>query len=252
MVKKKTNKKEVAKPKTKMKKLTSANKKSTAKKVTKKKIVKKVKKKATSKNEKKKKVVNHAVKNQTEESDYFAKWKAPEYIKTRQDMILYYAGAVLSVFSVIYFYFQGSFMVVLTFMILFIVMVLYIYQEPREIEYRIDLDGISFGDVLFRFADIESFEIEEGEYFNFLKFGIKNSVLPIKEVFLDGQDPLYIRAVLENFLIEEKQKSSLVSYKKKDKMDEYISDEDFSDYLDKKEKIEKLNKRNNDSDYDSD
>ncbi|MDF1498665.1 MAG: hypothetical protein P1P85_04945 [Patescibacteria group bacterium] len=250
MVKKKTNKKEVAKSITKMKKSTGTNKKSKAKKVTKKKIVKKVKKKAFSKNEKKEKVINHIVENQTEDSDYFAKWKAPEYIKTQQDMILYYVGVVLSVISVIYFYFQGSFITVLTFMILFVVMVLYIYQEPREIEYKIDLDGISLDDVLFRFTDIESFEIEEGEYFNFLKFGIKNSVLPIKEVFLDSQDPLYIRAVLENFLIEEKQKSSLVSYKKKDKMDEYISDEDFSDYLDKKEKIEKLNKKNNDSDSD--
>ena len=86
----------------------------------------------------------------------FAKWIAPEHIKTRQDMIIYYASAILSVFSIIWFFRQGSFIVVATFLVLLIVIVLHIYQEPRDIEIKIDLDGIVFGGMFYLYKNIES------------------------------------------------------------------------------------------------
>lgn len=177
------------------------------------------------------------------ESLYFAKWIAPEHIKTREDVIIYYASAVLSVFAVIWFYFQGSFIVVAAFLMLLIVVALHIYQQPRDIELKIDLDGIAFGGVFYEYKKIESFEVLEGEYFDVLKFKLRNSILPVKEIQIIDQNPRYIRAVLENFLPEEKQQAALIGSKKKSEFDEYFSEEDFDDYLKEKEKLEKLERR---------
>ncbi len=178
-----------------------------------------------------------------DESSYFAKWIAPEHIKTQEDVIIYYASAILSVFAIIWFYFQGSFIVVVTFLMLLIVIALHIFQQPRDIELKIDLDGIAFGDMLYKYANIESFEVAEGEYFNVLKFKLRNSILPVKEIQIIDQNPRYIRAVLENFLPEEKQQAALIGFKKKNEFDEYFSEEDFDDYLKEKEKLEKLERR---------
>ena len=178
-----------------------------------------------------------------DESSYFAKWIAPEHIKTREDVIIYYASAILSVFAIIWFYFQGSFIVVVTFSMLLVVIALHIYQQPRNIELKIDLDGIAFGDMLYKYVNIESFEVVEGEYFDVLKFKLRNSILPVKEIQIIDQNPRYIRAVLENFLPEEKQHAALIGFKKKNDFDEYFSEEDFNDYLKEKEKLEKLERR---------
>lgn len=178
-----------------------------------------------------------------EEDSYFAKWIAPEHVKTQEDVIIYYASAILSVFAIIWFYFQGSFIVIVTFLMLLIVIMLHIYQQPRDIELKIDLDGIAFGDVFYEYKNIESFEVAEGEYFDVLKFKLRNSILPVKEIQIIDQNPRYIRAVLENFLPEEKQQAALIGFKKKSEFDEYFSEEDFDDYLKEKEKLEKLERR---------
>ncbi len=178
-----------------------------------------------------------------DESSYFAKWIAPEHIKTQEDVIIYYASAILSVFAIIWFSFQGSFIVVVTFSMLLVVIALHIYQQPRDIELRIDLDGIAFGGAFYKYANIESFEVAEGEYFDVLKFKLRNSILPVKEIQIIDQNPRYIRAVLDNFLPEEKQQTALIGFKKKNEFDEYFSEEDFDDYLKEKEKLEKLERR---------
>ncbi|MCK5084250.1 MAG: hypothetical protein KAQ64_01170 [Candidatus Pacebacteria bacterium] len=251
MATKKINKKESAKPKAiakkvvrkkPIKKTVKAVKKSPVKKTTRKKSGKRTKKEMPIKIKATKKVIKEE-KKETEENSYFAKWIAPEHIKTRQDMIIYYASAILSVFSIIWFFRQGSFIVVATFLVLLIVIVLHIYQDSRDIEIKINLDGIGFGGIFYLYKDIESFEVVEGEYFNVLKFKLKSSFLPVKEIQIIGQDPRYIRAVLEHFLPEEEQKESLFGFEKKNEFDEYFSEEDFDAYLKEKEKLKRLEDR---------
>ncbi|MBW6441202.1 hypothetical protein K0B03_04230 [Patescibacteria group bacterium] len=169
----------------------------------------------------------------------FAKWIAPEHIKTKEDMILYYGGSVLSLIAIGYFAFQGSFIPVFTFTMMLIVLIMHILQEPREIEYKIDLDGISIGDRLYKYANIQSFQVIEDEEYSLLKFKLKNFVLPVKTLFLIDLDPLYIRAILENFLVEDVLSESLVNYEKKDDASEYISDEDIERLIIEKEKEQK-------------
>ncbi|MCK4799441.1 hypothetical protein KAS31_00505 [Candidatus Parcubacteria bacterium] len=242
MVTKKIKKKENIKPKTKAKKTTKAVKKSPTKKTVQKKASNKTKRKVSSKTSVVKKVIKKK-KKKMEESSYFAEWVSPEHIRTKQDMIIYYASAVLSVFAIIWFYFQGSFIVVMTFLALLFVTILYIYQEPRDVEIKIDLDGIIFGSMIYKYIDIESFEVVEGEYFNVLKFKLKNSILPVKEIQIVDQDSRYIRAVLEYFLPEERQNETLFGFEKKNDLDEYLSEEDVNSYLEEKEKLRRLEER---------
>ncbi|MEA2097984.1 MAG: hypothetical protein U9P70_02830 [Patescibacteria group bacterium] len=234
MATKKIKKKENKKPKTKAKKVVKTVKKNPTKETMGGKVSSKtsVAKKVTKKKEKK-----------TEESSYFAEWIAAEHIRTIQDMMIYYASAVLSVFAIIWFYFQGSFVVVITFSALLMVTMLYIYQEPRDIEIKIDFNGIVFGSMVYKYINIESFEVVEGEYFDILKFKLKNSILPVKEIQIVDQDPQYIRAVLEYFLSEEKQEESLFGFKKKNEFEEYLSEEDVDSYLKEKEKLKRLEER---------
>ncbi|MCK4592814.1 hypothetical protein KAT63_05275 [Candidatus Parcubacteria bacterium] len=240
MTTKKINKKESAESKVKKKKATKAIKKSPAKKTVKKGTARKTRKMTPVKAKAIKKTTKKEIK---EENSYFAKWIAPEHIKTRQDMIIYYASAVLSIFAVIWFFCQGSFIVVATFLMLLIVIILYIYQESRDIEIKINLDGIAFSDIFYRYKDIESFEVVEGEYLNVLKFKLRSSILPVKEIQIIDQDPRYIRAVLEHFLPEKEQKESLFGFEEKNELDEYFSEEDFNVYLKEKEKLERLEER---------
>lgn len=239
---KKIKKKENTKLKTKAKKTVKTVKKSPTKKTVQKKASNKKKKKISSKTSVVEKVAKKK-KKKVEESSYFAEWISPEHIKTKQDMIIYYASAILSVFAIIWFYFQGSFVVVMTFSALLFVIILYIYQEPRDIEIKIDFDGIIFGSMFYRYIDIESFEVIEGEYFDILKFKLKNSILPVKEIQIVDQNLQYIRAVLENFLPEKKQIEALFGFEKKDDLDKYLSEEDVDSYLEEKEKLRRLEER---------
>ena len=236
MATKKTKKKENIKSKTKVKKTIKTIKKGSTKKTAQKKVNNKTKKKVSPK-------VRTTKKNKTEESSYFAEWISPEHIKTKQDVIIYYLGAFSSVFAIIWFYFQGAFIAVMTFSVLLVVIMLYIYQEPRDIEIKIDLDGVTFGNMFYNYVDIESFEVIEGEYFDVLKFKLKNYILPVKEIQIVDQDPQYIRAVLEHFLPEKIQKESLFGSEKKNELDEYFSEEDVDSYLEEKEKIRKIRER---------
>ncbi|MCK4525235.1 MAG: hypothetical protein KAU07_02270, partial [Candidatus Andersenbacteria bacterium] len=111
---------------------------------------------------------------------------------------------------------------------------------------KIDLDGIVFGGMFYRYKDIKSFEVIEGEYFNVLKFKLRSSILPVKEIQIVDQDSRYIRAVLEHFLIEEEQKESLFGFEKENELDEYFSKEDVDTYLEEKEKLKRLEEREED------
>jgi len=174
-----------------------------------------------------------------QESAYLAKWTAPEFIKTREEALFYYASAVLSFFMIIWSLLQQSFVTVATFALLIVVIVFHIKHEPRNIEYKIDLDGITKDGKLYKYNDIESFEIVQGENANILKFKLKNSILPSKEICLADQNSYYIHAALEYFLPEEKQKEALVNFEKK----EEISEEELREYMEEIKKAESVEKR---------
>jgi hypothetical protein len=172
--------------------------------------------------------------NNKKENTYLAEWTAPEFVITRDEMLFYYASAILSVLMVVWSLYNGNFITAITFFLLAIVVAFHIYRQPEKIKFIIDIDGMILNDKLYRYDEIESFEVVQGDDFNVLKFKLKNSILPSKEIHLAGQDPYYIRAALEYFLPEKKQKETLFSFKKENNLeDEELSDEEFIEYLKK-------------------
>ena len=246
MAKKDLNKKEILKTKKqksktvkKVSKPSLTKKKVALKKSSSRKATKKKKKEAVVLKDPKakvKKTVKKTIKKAEDEDPNFAKWIAPEHIKTLRDMVIYYFSAALSIIAIVHFVLQGSFIPVLTFMMMLVVLGIYMYQKPRDIEYKIDLDGISVDDKLYRYRQIKLFQVIEDEEYSVLKFELKNSILPIKTIYLIDQDPLYIRAVLDNFLHENELTESLLNFEKKDDIDDYVSDDELYDYMTEKRK----------------
>ena len=169
--------------------------------------------------------------NSEKKDAYLAEWTAPEFIKTNGEMLFYYASIVGSVLMIAWSFAQGSFVTVTTFIIVIIVVVFQIYRQPLDIECKINLDGIILNEKLHGYNEIDSFEVIQGDENNALKFKLKNAFLPVKEVQLADQDPYYIRAALEHFLVEKKQKETLINYENKKKFGEDMSEEEFNEYL---------------------
>jgi len=206
--------------------------KTVVKKTVRKVAVKNIKKKKNSaKNKFAEKINPEKITNNKEEDSYFAKWTAPEFIKTNGEMLFYYASIVGSILMIIWSFRQGSFVTVTTFAIIIMVVVFQIYRQPLDVECKIDLDGIAMNLKLYRYNEIDSFEVIQGDENNVLKFKLKNAFLPVKEIQLEDQDPYYIRAVLEHFLPEKKQKETLINYEKKKEFGEDMSEEEFEEYL---------------------
>jgi len=173
------------------------------------------------------------------DNSHLAKWIAPNFILTNGEVLIYKFSAVASPFMLIWSLLQGSYIVSITFFLALGVSLMHLARRPVAMECVIDLDGIKMGDKLYAYNLIESFEIDEEA--NVLKFKLKNAFLPLKEIYLDDQDPNYMRALLEYFLPEEKQEATLISREKKVATgEEEMSDEEFLSYLKKIEKnIEK-------------
>jgi len=168
---------------------------------------------------------------ETKEELCLAKWTAKEFAKTEEEKFLYYISIVLSVFMVVWSLRQENFLTAATFAVLTAVTVLYICRNPRDVEYEIDIDGLKIDNRLYKYDDIESFEIASKDDSSILKFKLKNSILPVKEILLSDQNPDYIYAVMEYFLPEEKQSESLVNFENKDDFaDELVSRKDFYDH----------------------
>ena len=200
--------------------------------------IKSVKKKAVivSKKSKIKKNARKKVKKikKVKKDEYLAEWTAPEFVKTREEFFWYYFSIGAAILMVAWSLFQENFIVALTFSLLILVVAFQISRQPKKIKCKIGLDGIIIGEIVYKYTDLKSFEVIQSDDFNLLKFKLKNAVLPVKEIQLVKQNPYYIRAALEYFLTEEKQKETLIGFENENKADEeYLSEEDFYKYLNK-------------------
>lgn len=219
--------------------------KASAKKIVKKAVVKSSSKKVKAgrgKNKTKKSVAksgavkNRKIKNNQDQDAYLAKWTAPEFIKTNEEMLFYYLGVVGSVLAVVWSLWSGSFISAVTFAMLVVIIIFQIYRQPLEVECLIDLDGIALNQKLYKYEEINSFEVIQGDENNVLKFNLKNAIMPIKEMQLADQDPYYIRAALKHFLPEKKQKEALVNFERKKKFGEEMTEDEFYECLKEEDK----------------
>lgn len=166
---------------------------------------------------------------------HLAKWIAPNFILTNQEVLVYRLCVAGSPFMFIWSILGGNFISAITFLLAFTVCVEHLVRKPEKMEYILDIDGIKMGGKKYAFDKIESFEVDDEA--RIMKFKLKNAFLPQREIYLEDQDPNYIRAVLEYFLPEEKQEAVISSRNAHDDLsDEAMTDEEMLSYLEKMEK----------------
>lgn len=172
------------------------------------------------------------------ENAHLARWIAPSFILTNGEALVYRFCAVSAPFMIIWSILQESYIVSITFFLTFGVSIIHLVRKPEAMECIIDVDGIKMGDRSYDYKSIESFEIDNES--RILKFKLKNAFLPLKEIYLEDQNPDYIRAVLGHFLPEEKQEAVILNREKRLNMGSMeLSEEELRSYLEKMERMQR-------------
>jgi hypothetical protein len=167
------------------------------------------------------------------DDQYFAQWQQWDFIRTKEETYGYYLTLIISPLVIFWAYQAGSTMAVLAFLILMVIIIFELRSQPQVLEYKISIDGISIGDRLYKFADIESFSMAEKGGYHVAKIRLKDTILPIKEViFQEGQDMCFMRALLAYFLPEREQTEMLFNFNGEKRLsgDELI-DQKVREYL---------------------
>jgi len=169
----------------------------------------------------------------------FARWTGKSFLRTDEEVLFYKISLLASIAAIIFFLKEGSWLAVITFLTLVVILIFELKDKPREAEYEVNIDGISIDGRLYRFDDIHSFELaKKGEY-DIVKLQMKNSLFPVRELHLAAdQDILYIETLLEYFLPQEVQEEQLFNFrrnedgrgKRKVSEDEFI-EQKVSEYM---------------------
>lgn len=165
---------------------------------------------------------------------YFAKWTEKDFKRTDREIWFYRASLVVAAPGMFWAVYDRNLLTFFTFFMLAVVAALELRWEPAEVEYEINMEGISIGGKLYCFGGIKSFEVVKKDGSGVVKFQLKNSIFPVKEMYLDsGQDLRFIQALLKHFLPEEPQEDKLFSFTGKESKlteEEYI-DKKVNEYL---------------------
>lgn len=164
---------------------------------------------------------------------HFAKWVAKDFVRSREDVLFYWGSAAAAILVILWSIKDGNWISFVTFVTLLVVIAFELKSVPRDVEYKIDIDGISIDGRLYKFEDIRSFEIVQKEDLNVLKLQLKSSLFPVKELFLDpSQNLAFMQALMEYFLPQEKQEETLFNFNtKRELTEEEFIDKQVNDYL---------------------
>ncbi|MDD3190397.1 MAG: hypothetical protein PHI66_01755 [Candidatus Pacebacteria bacterium] len=163
----------------------------------------------------------------------FLKWRERDFFRSSEEKYLYYASAFLSFIAIVWNIKSESWISALTFLLLLVVVIFELKEETKETEYEINIDGISIGGRLYRFAEIGSFEIVKKGELDVVKLQMKNSIFPTREVYLpEGQDLVYMQALLEYFLPGKVHEETLFNFKEDKKLtEEELIDKKVDEFL---------------------
>jgi len=138
-------------------------------------------------------------------------WYAPEHIHLRPNPRGLILSTVLLALIIAYAVFTDSLMMAITFILFGIVGYLFVTRDPREFEFTITDRGIVTGKTLYAFEDINSFWIyEDPPLEGVLSIHSSGILAPYLHIPIAGIDDQEIRAILLNFVPEEKHTPTLV------------------------------------------
>jgi hypothetical protein len=93
------------------------------------------------------------------EPKYFARWAGKSFLRTAGEVYFYKAAFVASILAIFFFLREGSWMAIVTFLVTMVIIMLELKDQPRDVDYEINIDGIKIDGRLYRFDDIHSFEL---------------------------------------------------------------------------------------------
>lgn len=168
-----------------------------------------------------------------EQERHFARWTERDFLRTEEEKLFYKLAFVGGILAMLWAIKDESWLSAITFLTLLVVVVFELKSEQRQVEYEINIDGISIDGRLYRFDEVKSFDLMERGGEKIVHFQLKRSVFPTKDMILgSGQDVDFIEALLEYFLPRETQEDVLFNFKEEKQMtDEEFIDKKVDEYL---------------------
>lgn len=159
---------------------------------------------------------------------YFIRWTGKSFLKSREDTLFYKVSLAVALGIILWGIKDGSWLSVVTFLTLAVIIIYELKDEPTDIDYEINIDGISIGGRLYRFDDIHSFDIVQKKESYIVKIQLRDSFLPTKELHLvPGQDLVYIETLLEYFLPREAHEEMLFNFRKSPEVRREMTEDEF-------------------------
>lgn len=143
--------------------------------------------------------------------DVLFQWRGMEYenygISRRMFLILTFALCGIILYALI----SNNPIMAITFILIGVAGYLHYQKEARELDFTIISEGIVIGKEIYSFDNIKSFWIHyDPPYTKVVSLHIHGTVIPYVHIPIHDEDPVKIRAVLLEFIPEEKQEPTLV------------------------------------------
>lgn len=165
-----------------------------------------------------------------DEDKTFVKWVGKSFLRPEGERFFYQVSLVASLIVFLWSVLDGSWLAAATFLTLVVIIVFELRDVPRDVDYEINIDGISIDGRLYRFDDMHSFELAKKGEFDVVKLQMRSSFFPIRELHLaEGQDLVYIETLLEYFLPKEKQEDTLFNFRRREVSEKELTEDEFID-----------------------
>jgi len=139
----------------------------------------------------------------------YHEWNAPEFTHKEKDRKWYlYVGAG-TIGIVALFIFYGSGLTALLFGMFGVIFLFMGSQKPRNIEYSLSPLGVKIGDKHHDYTEFESFWIHYTPEVQEVSLKSKKTFSPYVKLLIEEQDPIHIRQMLSNYLLEEHQEEEI-------------------------------------------
>lgn len=155
------------------------------------------------------------------EEQYFLKWQSVDFVRTVEADYLYRAAIILAVIVILWSLWQGNYFSALPFALMIAVVIFELNSQPRAVNYAVNMDGVLMDGKLLPFSKIQSFDIITKGDLEVVRLKMRNAIFPLKEIFLaEGMDLLYVKALFEHFLPEERQEERLFNFETRQEVSE--------------------------------
>jgi hypothetical protein len=125
-------------------------------------------------------------------------WTASEFIAHDKSMGWYTRLALATIiFGGLVYLFDRSIVSLVVIVVAAIVFGLYAGRKPRQLQYQIDLAGLTIGSKLYHFEDFKSFSVVSTGAFTSINFMPLKRFAPILSIFYSPEDEKDIMAVLK-------------------------------------------------------